>query len=263
MKNQDGKVLLLEKTYGHVPAQAFEPLLKSMCKDLKVQVKVVTETAQEWVEVEVNGEDKLVVLQLLQREFGLAPKSVDNVEKFSVLRGRIVDSRKSGSELYVDVGVFVPKVVYAELPLQSLQAQLADGKRLALQRLIELFCVLDYLPLHVRIVNTELGSENQTFLAELAERQLALFTDWLRSSLDRLVILGAQYGNVEHAVENSRHFRDVVRIESLGWLEHAVVCKLGTDAVGLIPAIGRFLRTATLAPFSPRKIKQIVDRSLL
>jgi len=49
----------------------------------------------------------------------------------------------------------------------------------------------------------------------------------------------------------------------LGWLEHAIVCKLGTDAVGLIPAVGRFLRTATLAPFSPRKIRQIIERLVL
>jgi len=167
------------------------------------------------------------------------------------------------TELRVDVGVFAPRVVYAKIPLQSLQAQLADGKRLPLQRITELFCLLDYVPLRVKIVDSDWRGENEAFLAELSERQLFLFTDWLLSSLDRLVILGASHSDIERAVEASRHFRDVVRIESLGWLEHAIVCKLGTDAVGLIPAIGRFLRTATLAPFSPRKIRQIVDRAFL
>jgi hypothetical protein len=203
------------------------------------------------------------VVQLLSSEFGLAPINADNVERFSVLRGRIVESEKTASELRVDVGVFEPKDVYAKIPVQSLQAQLADGKRLPFQRLTELFCLLNYVPLHVKIVDTDWHGENEAFLAELSERQLALFTDWLRSSLDLLLILGAQYSDVERAVEASRHFRDVVKIESLGWLEHAVVCKLGTDAVGLIPAIGRILRTATLAPFSPRKIRQIVDRPFL
>jgi len=256
-------VTLLEKAYGHFPADAFEPMLKSLCKGLKVQIKVKGKIAKEWILVEVDGEDESVVLQLLKNELGLAPNNVDNVEKFSVLRGRIVDSGKTAAELFVDIGVFAPKVIYAKIPLQSLQVQLADGKKLPLQRLTELFCLLDYVPLHVKIVDTELDAENEAFLAELSERQLALFTDWLRSSLDRLVILGAQHSDVERAVEASRHFRDVVRIESLGWLEHAIVCKLGTDAVGLIPAIGRILRTATLAPFSPRKIRQIVDRPFL
>jgi len=256
-------VTLLEKAYGHFSAETFEPMLKSLCKGLKVQIKVKGKTAQEWIQVEVSGEDESVVLKLLNSEFGLAPNSTDNVQKFSVLRGRIVESGKTSSGLLVDVGVFEPRVVYAKIPIESLQAQLADGKRLPFQRLTELFCLLDYVPLLVKIVDTDWHGENEAFLAELSERQLALFTDWLRSSLDRLLILGAQYDEVERAAEASRHFRDVVKIESLGWLEHALVCKLGTDAVGLIPAIGRFLRTATLAPFSPRKIGQIVERPFL
>jgi len=256
-------VTLLEKAYGNIPAEAFEHALKSLCKGLNVQVKVRDQTTEEWVQVEVNGEDESVALQLLNRKFGLAPKNAESVEKFSVLRGRIVDSGKTAAQLRVDVGVFVPGVIYAEIPLQRLQAQLADGKKLLLQRLTELFCLLDYVPLHVKVVDKELDVDESAFLAELSERQLALFTEWLLSLLDRLLILGAQHSDVKRAVEASRHFRDVVRIESLGWLEHAVVCKLGTDAVGLIPAIGRFLRTATLAPFSPRKIRQIVDRPSL
>lgn len=256
-------VTLLEKAYGYFHAEAFEPMLKSLCKGLRVKVKVKGRTAQEWVQVEVNGEDESVALKLLNSKFGLAPNNADKIERFSILRGRIVDSEKTAAELPVDVGVFAPKVVYAKVLLQSLQAQLADGKKLPLQRLTELFCLLDYVPLHIKIVDTDWYDKNEAFLAELSEHQLALFTDWLHSSLDRLVILGASYSDVKRAVEASRHFRDVVRIESLGWLEHAVVCKLGTDAVGLIPAIGRFLRTATLAPFSPRKIKQIVDRPFL
>ena len=256
-------VTLLEKAYSHFPAEAFESTLKSLCKGLKVQVKVKGKTVQEWVQVEVNGEDESVALQLLNNEFGLAPNNADNVEKFSVLRGKIVDSGKTATALCVDVGVFTPRVIYAKIPLQNLQAQLADGKKLPLQRLTELFCLLDYVPLHVKIVDTDWHVENEAFLAELSEHQLTFITDWLRSSLDRLMILGAQYSDVERAVDASRHFRDVIRIESLGWLEHAIVCKLGTDAVGLIPAIGRFLRTAILAPFSPRKIRQIVDRPFL
>lgn len=256
-------VTLVEKAYGSFSAKDFEPTLKSLCKGLKVQVKVRGQTAEEWLQVEVNGEDESVALRLLHSEFGLAPNNADNVEKFSVLRGRIVDSEKTAAELSVDIGVFAPRVVYAKIPLHGLQAQLADGKKLSLQRLSELFCLLDYVPLHVKILDNELNVEKEAFTAELSERQLTLFSDWLRSSLDRLVVLGAPHRNVEHAVEASRHFRDVIRIESLGWLEHAIVCKLGTDAVGLIPAIGRFLRKATLAPFSPRKIRQIIDRPFL
>jgi hypothetical protein len=78
--------------------------------------------------------------------------------------------------------------------------------------------------------------------------------------LDRLIVLGAEFRDVERAVKISKHTRDVVRVEQLGLLEHGVVCKLGTDAVGLVPRLGRFLRSATLVPFSPRKIKSLIGR---
>jgi len=257
------QVTLLEKAYGGFSAETLEPTLKSLCKGLRVQVKVRGQTAQGWIQVEVNDEDQAVALQLLASEFGLAPNHANNVEEFSVLRGKIIDAEKTAAELLVDVGVSAPQVVYAKIPLESLQAQLADGKKLSLHHLSELFCLLDYVPFHVKIVDADFSAHNSAFFAELSERQLALFTDWLGSMVDRLMILGAKQTEVQHAVEASRHFRDVIRIESLGWLEHAVVCKLGTDAVGLIPAIGRFLRAATLAPFSPKRIRQTVDRPLL
>ena len=253
---------LLQKAYGDFRAEAMESLLKSMCKGLEVQVKVKGSTAQGWVQVEVNGEDETVALQLLGNEFGLAPTNITNVERFSVLRGKLVDSRRAADELLVDVGVFEPRVVHAKIRLQSLQAQLADGQNLPLQPLTQLFCLYDYVPLYVKIIDIGSNSENWGLLAELSERQLALYTDWLRSMLDRLLILGATQRDVKHAVDASRHFRDVVRVDSLGWLEHAVVCKLGTDAVGLIPSIGRILRTASLGTFSPRKVKQVVGKLL-
>jgi hypothetical protein len=36
--------------------------------------------------------------------------------------------------------------------------------------------------------------------------------------------------------------------------EHALTCKLGTDATGLIPKIGRYMRNAAFIVFNPKKI---------
>jgi hypothetical protein len=235
-------------------AQSIEPLLKSLCKGLDVQVKIKGATAQGWIQVNVDGEDEKAALQLFANEFGFAPVSIEKVEKFSVLRGRIVSSLASEktNELLVDVGIFQPKIVYAKIRLEALRAQLADGLELPLQRLIELYCLLYNVPLYVKILDVK---TNGNLIAELAEQQLALYNDWLSLMLDRLLVLGAPLRVVKYAVEASGHFRDVVKVESLGWLEHMIVCKLGTDAVGLIPAIGRILRGASMAPFSPKKVQ--------
>jgi len=255
-------VTLLEKVYGSFSPETFEPFFSSLCKGLRVESRVVGKTNRGWVQIDVSGEDEIAALHFVDEKIGLAPVSLDRLKKFSVIRGRVVSSGKSKNELYVDVGVFSPETCDAVVPLQRLQAQLADGKKLSLQRLVELFCLYDNLPLEVKIAGS-VDVQNRLVEAELSEGQLSRFSRWIRSSLDRLLVLGALLSDVEHAVKASKHSRDVVRIESLGLLEHVVLCKLGTDAVGLIPNLGRFLSDAFLAPFSPGKIRQLVDRPFL
>ena len=162
----------------------------------------------------------------------------------------------------MDIGVFSPETYDAVIPLQRLQAQLADGKKLPLQRLVELFCLYDNFPLKVKIVQ-DVDVQKNWIEAELSEAHLSQITSWIRSSFDRLVVLGAFFSDADRAVKLSRHFRDVIKIESLGMLEHVVLCKLGTDAVGLIPKLGRFLPDAVFVPFSPRKIRQLNNRPFL
>ena len=255
-------VTLLEKVYGSFSPEDLEPVFTSLCQGLKVKLRVVGETNRGWVQIEVSGEDEVAALHFLDREIGLAPVSLENLEKFSAMRGRIFSAGKSKKELYVDLGVFSPETYDAVIPLQRLQAQLADGRKIELQRLVALFCLRDNLPLQVKIMQ-EVDAKKNWIEAELSEAQISKITSWIRSSFDRLIVSGAFFANVERAVELSGHFRDVLKIEALGMLEHAVLCKLGTDAVGLIPKLGRFLPDAAFVPFSPTKIRHIVDRSFL
>jgi len=255
-------VVLLEKAYGPFPPEAFEPVLSSLCKGLKVGLRVVGKTSRGWIQTEVSGEDETVALHFIEREIGLAPTSVDKLKKFSVIRGRVVFSGKNRNELCVDVGVFSPETYDAVVPLQKLQAQLADGIKLPLKRLIELFCLYDNLPLKVKIAGS-VDAQKKLVEAELSEVQLSRIAYWISSCLDRLLVLGALFSDVEHAVRASGHFRDVVKIESLGLLEQAVLCKLGTDAVGLMPKLGRLLPDTIFAPFCPRKIREFIDRPFI
>lgn len=251
-------VTVLEKLYGSASPETFENVYSSFVKGLKIQLNFAGTTNRGWVQMEVSGEDETAALSYLDREIGLAPVSLDNVEKFSVIRGRVIFSSKSESELYVDLGVFSPKVCDAVLPGQRLRAQLADGKGIPLQRVVELFCLYDNLPLKVKIVQ---GVEEQRKTeVRLSEAQLSLFNKWVGSSFDRLIILGSLLSDVEQALKFSRHSRDIIKIESLGTLEQVILCKLGTDAVGLIPKLGRFLPDAVLVPFSPRKILEAIGR---
>jgi hypothetical protein len=252
------KVTVLERLYGSGSPETFEVVYSSLCRGLKVQLNFAGTTSRGWVQMEVSGEDKTAALSFLDREIGLAPVSLNNVGKFSVIRGRVLSS-KSESELYVDVGVFSPKVCDAVIPVQRLRAQLADGKEIPFQGFVELFCLYDNLPLEVKIIQ-DIEEERETVEASLSEAHVSLFGSWVRYSFDRLIILGSIFSDVERAVKLSRLSRDIIKTSSLGTLEQVISCKLGTDAVGLIPKLGLFLPDAVLVPFSPKKILEAVGK---
>jgi hypothetical protein len=249
-------VTLLEKLYANLSPKLIELHIQALCEGLKVAVRVVEIINRGWIRVNVSGEDEVAAFSLIEKEFGIAPIHAKNVQEGNVYRGKIVFSGKSDMEVYVDIGVSLPTPMDATVSLQHLKAQLVDGRKLPLKRINGLFCFLDNLPIEILI--KRLDDKRKCFVAEMSERQTSLVLQWVHSNLDRLVVLGALFGNVENAVKASGHLRDVAEIESLGMLEHAIVCKLGTDARGLIPTIGRLLPHAVFGVFSPKEISRFV-----
>lgn len=255
-------VTLLEKVCGPFPPELFESFFSSLCEGLKVKLRVIGKTNRGWIRIDVSGEDEDVAVRFLNQKIGLAPVSLSNLKKFSLLKGRIVSSKLSEDNIRVDVGVFSPQLIDATIPLQTLQAQIADGKNFSLKQLINLFCFYVNLPLKVKVIS-DVSSESDSIEAALSEAQLSQITRWIHSYLDRLIILGAPFSDVEDAIKRSRHVRDVIKIESLGLLEHAVLFKLETEARGLMPKFGPMLPYAVLAPFSPIKIRRFIRRPFL
>ncbi len=253
-------VTLLERAYDDLRPDGFEKSLKSTLAGLKVEARVSGVTDRGWIQVSVSGEDEKVALRYLADRVGLCPVALDKVTRFSSLKGRLTGLEKSVSELRVDVGVSSPKVFDAVIPLSRLRAQLADGRKVSLKEIVGLFGFCDNLPLTVKI--DSINMDKGFFEAELAEKQRRLYIEWTEALLDRLIVLGASLSRVRLAVERAGLSRDVVSIEPLGGFECAVVCKIGTDAVGLIPKVGKGLRNASLAVFSPRRIYSFFGNEL-
>lgn len=253
-------VTLLEKVYGRRSAKEFQETFADMCKGINVKLKVLSCAPRGWIRLEVKGEDEKVALNFLRREVGLAPVSIKNVRRGDIIRGRIVSS-KSKLELKLDLGVYEPEMIDATLPLKHLQAQLADGKKLALKTIVELYGLYPNLPLEVKV--QKLNVESELIEVNLSERQIILFDQWIRQALERLIVLGVTKEEIEYAIRTLRLSRDVCAIESLGLLEHAIICKLGTEAKGLIPKLGAKLQNAVLTPFIPTKIQKVIERKTL
>ncbi|MEM3672900.1 MAG: DUF2110 family protein [Candidatus Bathyarchaeia archaeon] len=248
------KVTLSTKIYNNSQTKIVSKFLKNMLKGLNASVEIVDVTPREHVKVAISGEDENVALQYLETEIGVCPENLDGVKKFSTLKGRITALGKSKSEIYVDVGIHLPTDVDAIITLQRLQAQLADGRKIALKKLIELFGFCENLPLNVKVLD-----KNEKYIeTALSEEQLSKYKVWTRSLLDRLIVIGSSENEIKLALKEAGLKRDVIAVENLGFFENALTCKFGTDAAGLIAKVGRKLPNATFTIFSPRKIIELL-----
>jgi hypothetical protein len=252
-------VTLHAKAYNDFQQKLVAKLLKSKIKGLNVQTEIRGTTPRQWIQITVSGEDEKVALHYLANEIGLCPTRLEDIERFSTIKGHIMAMDNSRGELYVDIGVFSPKIIDASIPLQSLQAQLVDGRKVALKKIAEVFGFCEKLPLTIKILNID--KEKNHVKAMLSENQLNHYRNWTKSLLDRLIILGSSIYEVRSALTRAGLNQDVLNVEPLGLFEFAVMCKLGTDAAGLIPKIGKNLRSATFAIFNPKKVLKFLGYS--
>jgi hypothetical protein len=253
-------VTLFAKAHNNLRLDNFDKNLKSALEGLKVEAKTCGATTRGWIQISISGEDENVALRYLDDRIGLCPASLENVNRFSTIKGRITSLRKSMDELRIDMGVFSPNIYDAVIPLARLQAQLVDGRRVSLEKIVKLFGFCENMPFTIEI--NSIDKDKGLIRAEVAEKQRRQYVEWTESLLDRLLILGASLNGIELAVEKAGFNRDVVSIEPLGGFEYAVVCKVGTDAVGLIPRIGKNLGNASLAVFSPRRLFTFFENKL-
>ena len=250
------QLTLLTKAYNASQLKQIDRLLKVNFEGLDVEAKVAGVATERWVQVSLSGEDEAIATNYIRREFGFCPVSLENVERFATLKGYIANLGKSPDALLIDVGVFQPETVYATIPLHHLQATLLDGMKLTLKKIAELFGFFEDLPVNVKV--TVVDREKKLMEAELATGQMELFTVWQESFLDRLIVLGSPLHEVKKMLSYTGLNRDVIGIEPLGMFEHALTCKLGTDATGLISQVGRNLRNARFVVFNPRRIREIL-----
>jgi hypothetical protein len=85
------------------------------------------------------------------------------------------------------------------------------------------------------------------------QTQLEKICLWKESLLDRLIVLGVPLALIEKAIERTKLERDVIETQRLGFFEYALTCKLGTDATGLVPRLGRYLRNAVFVVFNSKR----------
>jgi len=246
--------LIPEKIYGPQKELALHSISSSIKKEIsELQVKMISVdiTEKGWIQLVLDGEDAEAAKNFLYSKYG-SVYGLDDLYHGLMFRGKLVEPMKFGYGLYVDIGLNSSSKD-AFIPLYVLRKQLVNNVRKPLRQIIDRFALIENFPLEVKIMNVNQGTHEID--AELSVNQLSMFKKWMSTASDRIVICGSTRQQARKAIIKSGHLQDILSIERLGLLEHAVVCKYGSEAPGIISEIGKFLPKVPMKGFLPKSIK--------
>jgi hypothetical protein len=246
------RITLLQRL-GKVSAEDFNAALDEVLSNLKGELSASTKfvgfSDNGWAEIEIDGEDCEILQEIISRKLARAQTDLSQIETQENYPGIL---RNAGADLAVDIGIENPAPLNVNISLKALRAQLCDGKPLSGREIAEYYCLSAGGRATVRITRLERGARRLE--GWLADSQIELFSELIASRLDRVEVFDCTLQRLGLAVRKARLERDVISVESSSLTTHSVVCKLGTDAIGLIPRLGSMLRKSELKPFLPRRI---------
>jgi hypothetical protein len=244
------KITLLERPTP-ITAKNFrnrlERTLNELKGDLTASLTLDGFSRNGWARINVTGEDNEIVAELIMTKFAIAHTETDELEIPGVYDAQLIESDQNG--LKFDVGLDAANSTCL-IPTHALQAQLADGKNMQTRRLIEIYCLYPGENISVRTTR----KMNNEIEAWLSDGQIERLSGWITSGLDRIMAYDCYEEEAEAAVLKTHLTRDIIRVEPVTLTMQSILCKLGTDAVGLIPKLGHALRKQKLRPFLPKRI---------
>ena len=246
---------LSEKVYGPNMDRALISLkfsLERAFEGLEVSVVDVHADGEGWVSVSLDGEDVEVAVEYVTRLYGKVLRRGE-ASRLSEVRGRL--SKISPEGLTVDVG---PGGLKAFVPWEWLRIQLSPNAE-TVQDAAETFCMVENIPVYVKILDPTV----EPMEAKLSERQVRLYASWTKSGLDRVVVTSTTRSRLKKALKASGLIRNVVGIEQLGVLEHAVPCKLASDPMRVAETIVKRIPESTVALFDPEKAREKMGSRLM
>ena len=247
------KIILLQKK-GSVEEKAFKSQLDTAIRvivgNLSATATFSSFTKEGWVTLSISGEDTEVVIELMSKKFGMAVVDASKTELYGNYRGIVKTISTSG--LAVDIGIEYPRPTFVNVKLSSLQAQLAEGQKISSRRITEDYCIFPETPISVRVTLFS-PSEIEGWLAD---SQISLFSRWITGGLERIQAFDCLPTQMDFAIRKAQLERDIIASEQLTLTVQSLLCKVGTNAIGLIPRIGSILRKSELKPFIPKRIQE-------
>ena len=244
--------LTLLQSKGTVGSEEFKIELDRQLADLAGTLSATARfhsfTKQGWATVDIEGDDFEVLTELVSHRFGLATNGTHKIELYGNYLGVV---KKESSDLLVDTGLEQNCVI---VRLNALRAQLADGKTLSGRTIAEHYCLRPGTSISIRISRI-VGNDGKPE-GWMSDAQMSLFSDWIRCGLDRVQVFNCLASRLSYAIGKLQLERDIILTQQINLTTHSIVCKIGTDAIGVIPRLGGILRGSELVPFIPTRIQE-------
>jgi hypothetical protein len=236
---------------GKVGSQEFHEALgeslSNLKGDLTASFKLIGFSDAGWAKIDVEGQDSEIVLEMVSRELGRAQTDLAKVEAQGNYSGVVCDIE---TDLEVDIGIEHPAPLNVKINPRALRAQLCDGKPFSVREIADYYGLGEGSKVTVRLTRLEA----ERLEGWLADTQIDLFKEHIDSRLERVQVFNCVRQRLEFALRRANLERDVISVESNTLTTHSVVCKLGTNAIGILPKLGSTLRKSELKPFLPNRI---------
>ncbi len=247
------QITVLERP-GPIPEREFKTELEHELIDLKgslsAAAKVTRFTGKGFAQISVLGDDSEILGELIIRKFGAA---ITTQTEMTTGPHMGIVNRFDSNFLEIDLGIETPEPRNIRIPARHLRAQLADGKPIPVRAICEEYCLVPETRVGIRVGQLP---ENEIQEAWLADSQIRTISEWMTIQLDRVKVIGVTRGTLNNTLQKAGLERDIIAVEQETLATHILTCKLGTDAIGLIPKLGRHLRKARLKTFLPRRIAE-------
>ena len=219
--------------------------------DVSVQLGV---TKDNFVSAEVQGADSEFLVELIKRKMQLAPRDLSEIEVNDNLKAFVSGINKQRQSVEVEIGP-IQTGVKCEVARDALIAQLCDGIDTPVERAAQSYCLDEGVPILVRI--TSLNPGRRHIEAWISDDQITQFEQWRRERFHRIIAVGGSQEELREVIRLSRIERDIIEIEELSFTASSLVCKLGTEAPGIIALIGRHISNFKLHAFLPERIDKL------
>jgi hypothetical protein len=251
-----GKLAIAERIPRHAQKElmpVFKAKINKLSSGLDVSMKLGV-SANSFVTGEVEGSDSEFFIELIKREMWLAPQNLSDIEVHDNFKTFVSGINAKRQSIEVEIGPASTNAM-SEITREALIAQLCDGKAIPVDRVAQTYCLQEGTPIHVRI--TSINPEHRQIEAWISDDQVARFEQWRRERTDRIIAVGGTHDRLREAMRLSKADRDIIQIEELSFTANSLVCKLGTDAPGIIARIGRFVSEFKLYAFLPEKLDKL------